>query len=298
MIEDGNPGRESDIGDWPNRQASRYVEAGALRWHVQQMGAGPVLLLVHGTGAATHSWRGLAPLLAEHFTVVAPDLPGHGFTGTPSSSGLSLPGMARSIGVLVRDLGLDPALAVGHSAGAAILARMCLDGEIAPRGLVSLNGALLPIRGVAGPLFSQIAKLLVWNPVAPRLFTWRAANRENVVRLLKGTGSDIDDAGIDHYKRLFQDPDHVAAALRMMANWDLRPLEGALSNLDLPLMLVVGSEDRAIPPGDTHYLRRRINTADVQRLEGLGHLAHEERPDLLADLVVEYARRVGALPKA
>lgn len=296
MIEDGIPVREIDIGDWPNQQASRYVEAGALRWHVQQMGSGPVLLLLHGTGAATHSWRALAPLLAKHFTVVAPDLPGHGFTGTPSSSQLSLPGMAQSIGALVRELGCEPSLAVGHSAGAAILLRMCLDGDIAPRGLISLNGALLPFRGVAGPLFSQIAKLLVWNPVAPRLVTWRAANRANVTRLLRGTGSDIDAAGIDQYKRLFQDPDHVAATLRMMANWDLRPLESELSDLALPLLLAVGSEDRAVPPGDTHYLRRRIKTADVHRLEGLGHLAHEERPDLVADLVATYARRVGALP--
>ena len=69
------PGR-----DWPNRAASRTVRAAGLNWHVQVMGSGPVLLLAHGTGAATHSWRGLAPLLAQHFTVVAPDLPGHGYT--------------------------------------------------------------------------------------------------------------------------------------------------------------------------------------------------------------------------
>ncbi|MFZ4410973.1 MAG: alpha/beta fold hydrolase, partial [Paracraurococcus sp.] len=80
--------------DWPNRPTSRLVAAGGLRWHVQVAGTGPVLLLVHGTGAATHSWRDLLPLLARHFTVVAPDLPGHGFTERPRAEGLSLPGMA------------------------------------------------------------------------------------------------------------------------------------------------------------------------------------------------------------
>ena len=55
--------------DWPNRAASRYVDAGGLRWHVQSLGdAGPDLLLLHGTGAATHSWAGLAPLLSETST--------------------------------------------------------------------------------------------------------------------------------------------------------------------------------------------------------------------------------------
>ncbi len=86
--------------DWPNREASRFVTAGGLTWHVQEAGEGPVLLLVHGTGAATHSWRGLMPLLARDFRVIAPDLPGHGFTDplrTPS-----LPRMARALAELLR----------------------------------------------------------------------------------------------------------------------------------------------------------------------------------------------------
>src|ERR1700761_4966325 len=127
--------------DWPNREASRFVEVGGLRWHVQMMGEGPVALLAHGTGAATHSWRDLAPLLAHRFTVVAPDLPGHGFTATPSRHRLSLPGMAHDLGALCTKLGLRPAIVVGHSAGAAILTRMALDGLIAPNLIVSLNGA-------------------------------------------------------------------------------------------------------------------------------------------------------------
>ena len=57
-----------DGADWPNRDASIFVEAAGIRWHVQRMGEGPPLLLIHGTGAATHSWRGLLPLLAQHFS--------------------------------------------------------------------------------------------------------------------------------------------------------------------------------------------------------------------------------------
>lgn len=77
---------DHDGRDWPNREHSRFVEAAGLRWHVQQMGRGPVLLLLHGTGASTHSWRALMPLLAAEFTVVAPDLPGHGFTSAPPAA--------------------------------------------------------------------------------------------------------------------------------------------------------------------------------------------------------------------
>ncbi|MDU3043759.1 MAG: alpha/beta hydrolase, partial [Bradyrhizobium sp.] len=59
------PNWSVDGKDWPNRAASRFVDAAGLRWHVQMMGEGPVALLAHGTGAATHSWRDLAPLLAR-----------------------------------------------------------------------------------------------------------------------------------------------------------------------------------------------------------------------------------------
>src|SRR6056297_477263 len=165
---------QRDGADWPNREASRFVRAGGLRWHVQVLGSGPSILLVHGTGAASHSWRDVAPRLAERFTVLVPDLPGHGFTQRPARGGLSLPGMAQALSDLLEALGESPALAVGHSAGAAILCRMSLEGRISPESIVSVNGALLPFRGVAGRIFSPLAKLLTLNPIIPSVFAWRA----------------------------------------------------------------------------------------------------------------------------
>ena len=144
---------DTDGLDWPHREASRFTTAGGIRWHVQVMGHGPVLLLIHGTGAASHSWRDLMPLLAPHFTVVAPDLPGHGFSAMLPSRRMSLPGIADAVHQLLHALALRPAIVVGHSAGAAIAARMCVDGQIAPRALVSLNGAWLPFRGLPGIAF-------------------------------------------------------------------------------------------------------------------------------------------------
>ena len=109
--------------DWPNRAHSRFVTSGRLRWHVQVMGpqdsSTPVLLLLHGTGAASHSWRALAPILAEHFTVVVPDLPGHGFTSGRPSAGLTMRAMARELGALMGALDIAPHCIIGHSAGAA-----------------------------------------------------------------------------------------------------------------------------------------------------------------------------------
>jgi magnesium chelatase accessory protein len=272
--------------DWPNRAASRFVTAAGLRWHVQVMGEGPVLLLLHGTAAATHSWRDLLPLLARHFTVVAPDLPGHGFSESVQAARLSLPGMAASVAALLDVLGLRPALAAGHSAGAAILLRMALDGRIAPGAILSLNGALQPLGDRHAAFFTRAARLLVGLPFVPSLFAWRAADRAVAERLLRDTGSRIDARGVELYARLFRHSGHLAAALGMMAHWDLVPLLRDLPRLVPRLVLVVGEGDRAVPPVQAQAVRRRLPPARIIALPGLGHLAHEERPVEVAALIL------------
>jgi magnesium chelatase accessory protein len=284
---------ERDGQDWPNREASRFVEAGGVRWHVQQLGRGPALLLVHGTGSATHSWRTLAPLLARRFEVIAPDLPGHGFSTPASGAAPSLPGMARALAALLHALGRRPALAVGHSAGAAILCRSCLDGGITPKALVSLNGALLPLPGIPAPLFARLAWLLTWNPLVPRLLARRARDPSVVERLIRGTGSHLDPEGIRLYGRLVANPRHVAAALAMMAHWDLEPLARDLPGLKPHLLLVVGDRDRYIPAVEGPRVRELLPTAELVHLPTLGHLAHEERPREVATLVTRFARSTG-----
>ncbi len=286
----------ADLGDWPNAHASRFVRASGLDWHVQLMGSGPIMLLVHGTGAATHSWRDLMPALAADFTVVAPDLPGHGFTTAPPSHRLSLPGMSRDLADLLAKLGMAPAMAVGHSAGAAIACRMSLDGDLPARALVSLNGAMLPLAGAPGQVFAPLARLLVGLPLLPNLFAWRAGDRAVVEKLLASTGSTLDTRGVDCYARVVRRPDHAAAALRMMANWNLVPLVADLPRLQPPLLLVAGASDRTIPPADSARLRDMIPGATLEIMPALGHLAHEEDFAGTAARIRAYARATGILP--
>ena len=278
-----------DGTDWPNRNASVFVEAAGIRWHVQRMGEGPSLLLIHGTGAATHSWRDMLPLLARHFSVVAPDLPGHGFTQSPPSYRLSLPGMAADLGIQLRKLEVRPEITVGHSAGAAIAARMRLARRTAPRLLIALNGAFMPFGGIANHLFSPLANLLVLNPLVPRVFAWQASHAGAVERLIANTGSTIDQDGIALYRKLVRNPAHVAAALRMMANWKLEPLLHDLPRLTTALVLVAATNDRSISPEVARQVREILPSAVIERLPGLGHLAHEEQPQLITELIMKYA---------
>lgn len=283
-----------DGADWPNREASAFVEAGSLRWHVQSMGTGPELLMVHGTGASTHSWERLAPLLAQRFRIVAPDLPGHGFTDAKQPPDLTLPGMAAALGSLLNTLEFSPKVVVGHSAGAAILARLCLDRAISPSLFVSLNGAFLPFEGAGGFIFPSIAKVLFLNPLAPRLFAW-SADPTTVGRLLRGTGSKIGRRGLDLYVRLLRNPAHVAGALGMMANWDLTDLRRELAGLKPRVALVVGENDKAIPPRDARVIAAEIPEAIVETIRDVGHLGHEERADEVYRLILRHAEVAGVL---
>jgi magnesium chelatase accessory protein len=282
---------------WPHHERSRFVTAAGQRWHVQQWPApaprAPTLLLLHGTGASTHSWRALAPLLAQQAGVITVDLPGHGFSGPARrgahGDGATLPGMARGVRALLAALGAMPDWLLGHSAGAAIAARMALDGPAGLQGIVSLNGALLPLHGLAGQLFSPMARLLALNPLVPRFFAWRAGDPVALRRLVASTGSTLDAEGEALYRRLVSDPDHVTGALAMMARWDLDALQAALPRLAVPLHQIVGERDRTVPPADTTRVQQLLPPqalGHLNMLAGLGHLAHEEQPRAVVELLL------------
>ena len=292
------PDWETEGRDWPNRAASRFVTVGDLRWHVQVSGAGPTVLMLHGAGAATHSWRDLTPLLQDRFTVVAPDLPGQGFTGMPPDHGLSLWAMARRTTALIKALDVQPALVVAHSAGAAIALRMSLDGQFGEAPVVAFNGALQPFAGAVAPLFRGLAMGLFVNPLAVHLFANAARDRNRVARLIRGTGSIIDDRGIELYQRLLMKPGHVAGTLGMMASWDITDMLRSLPQMKSDLTLVVGSRDQAVPPSVAEEVRASLPAARIVSLPGLGHLAHEERPDLAAVIIVDVAARHGLIEGA
>ena len=277
--------------DWPNRAASRFVETPGVTWHIQDQGDGPTVLLLHGAGAATHSWRDLLPLLAPSFRVIAPDLPGHGFTRSQSRQDLSLPSMTRHVQRLLEALKVQPSLVVGHSAGAAVALRLSLDGHLGPAPVVSINGALQPFAGMVAPVFQGLAMGLFANPLAVRLFTSSAQDPARVRRVLEGTGSRIDDRGLDLYGRLFRNAGHVAGTLGMMGHWDLRTLRRDLGRLTTPLHMVVGAGDLAVPPSVARGVLETVAHAQIMTLTGLGHLAHEERPDLVAEIVRKLAEK-------
>lgn len=272
-------------GLWPHAGHSRFVSSAGRRWHIQEMGHGPVMLLLHGAGASTHSWRALLPDLAQDFRVVAPDLPGQGFTSPGPSGRCGLPQMSADIATLLDEQGLPPDVIVGHSAGAAIGLRLALDLPRTPAAVVCINAALENFRGPARSVFPALARFLSLTPF-PAYALSRAARAPAMVRtVISSTGSTIDAAGIDLYRRLLSDSGHVDATLCMMANWDLAPLLDDLPRLAAPTLFIVGSSDRAVPPETSVRASRRIRDARTASLSGIGHLLHEEAPEEAARMI-------------
>jgi magnesium chelatase accessory protein len=291
---------DRDGAHWPHREFSRFIETDDTRWHVQRMGPMGVapLILVHGTGASTHSFRKLMPILAADHDVIVMDMPGHGFTETSWMMRPTLPRMARALVGLLDALDIAPVAAVGHSAGAAIVTRMALDhthGAASLRGgIVSLNGAFLPFKGMAGQIFPSMAKMLFMNPLVPRMFAAGGRDSERVSKLLASTGSKLDPEDVALYTQLFASSGHVSGALAMMANWDLDPLLHDMARLAIPLTLITGDRDGMVSPAEARDVEARVSHATRINLDGLGHLAHEEAPERIASLINDHLEGSGS----
>lgn len=271
---------------WPHADRSRHVRVAPHEWHVQSMGEGPLILLIHGSGGAVHSWRDVMPRLARRHRVVAVDLPGQGFTraGRPR---YGLDEMACDLSALALAQGWALRCVVGHSAGAAVALRMAIGSAAPPERIVGVNAALGSFKGPAGVIFPAVARALVANPLTGFAVS-RFATERLARRMLARMGSEIDAVGLACYARLFGDATHVQATLRMMAAWDLTPLQRRLGEIAAPVLLITGSHDVAVPPSVSAAAASRMRQARLASLPG-GHLLHEEAPEAVSELIEAFA---------
>jgi magnesium chelatase accessory protein len=284
---------EAARGFWPNARYSRLVEAGPHRWHVQEAGSGPCMLLLHGAGSSTHTWRRLFPELARTFHLVALDLPGQGFSRLGAQDRFGLARMSADIASLLAALGVSPAVIVGHSAGAAIGLRLALDLPASPKAVVCINAALEDFKGPAGAVFPVLAQILAMTPLPAYAFARAARFPSTVRRAIASTGSAIEATGLDLYRWLFMDKGHVDATLCMMANWKLGELVDDLPQLRVPVLFMIGANDHAVPPDTTYRASRRIEAARVEAFPGLGHLLHVEAPCATLRAIRDFLAPIG-----
>ncbi|HYW30630.1 MAG TPA: alpha/beta fold hydrolase BchO [Gemmatimonas sp.] len=284
--------------NWPHRHASGAVTTSDLRvstnwnvrWHVQRLGSGPVLLLLHGTGGSAHSWHHAIGSLAERCTVIAIDLPGHGFSNVAPETDAdgriyALEGMALAVRSLLDALGVQPAVAAGHSAGAAVLVRMALDGLLPDCRLLGFNPALVAPPAAYVSLIAPLVGVVAESPLVAAGAAWLARSTGIIPSMLASTGTALSPADRARYELLCARPAHCHAALSMMSRWDLPKLVRDAALLTVPLELYGGSADRWVPYGPLADSVASIPRAVLTRVEGAGHLIPEERPDVVIGAV-------------
>lgn len=287
-----SPDWDVEKSSWPHAEASRFIRSGRYRWHLQRFGAGPVLVLLHGTGASAHSFAELARLLARDFEVVMVDLPGHGFTATPMIDMPSPEAIASDLARLFEAEGIRPEAFVGHSAGAVVADALRMACAADDALLVSINGAFRPFGGVARVVAPAMARIMYLNPLNAILFAQGARNKERVRALIRQTGSDVPDENVDFYARLLAYPGHISGTLGLMANWNLDGVEDRMIERDRPALFIVGDRDTAVPPAVSVRLAEAMSQAELVRIPEAGHLVHEESPAGVAqEVMAAFARR-------
>lgn len=268
---------------WPNASASRFVDAAGLRWHVQVSGDGPTVLLLHGSGAANHSWRDISPRLSATCTVIAPDLPGHGFTSFPDNASLSLRGMTEHVRELLRVLDVRPTVMVGHSAGGALA--LSLASEWPEAGIVGINAALAPPNTLMTLLTPAVQSLAGFGIVG--FLTARLAESDFVFEsLMRSTGSVISREQLALYRAFATSEKHAAAVMAMFAEWNLPALAASFRAISNRVTLVFGEKDEWVPPATTALVAKALPNVEFVRLAGAGHLAHEEQPERVAEIII------------
>jgi pimeloyl-[acyl-carrier protein] methyl ester esterase len=241
-----------------------------VKLHVETLGAGPELVLVHGWSMHGEVCHGLAERLATRFRVHVPDLPGHG-----RSRGEPLPELAE-LAVGLADLFPNAAHLCGWSLGAHVAMRWALDRPTPIRRLALI--AATP-RFPAGEGWQAGSALGDLEAFARALHANYRGTLDRFIAL-QAMGSTAPKAVVASFRRRLAhaaapDLDALDAGLRLLATTDLR---SEVVRLRQPTLLLHGERDAVVPAAAGEWLARALPNARLTVISGAGHgpfVSHE-----------------------
>jgi pimeloyl-ACP methyl ester carboxylesterase len=259
----------------------------------QIAGEGPVVGLIHGITSTSESWRRLIPRLAERYTVVAPDLLGHGGSAKPRGD-YSLGAYASGIRDLMGVLGFESGTVVGHSLGGGIALQFAYQfPEYCERlVLISSGGLGREVHPLLRAASLPGAELVL--PLLARDWSVRAgeAISEALGRLGIQAGSDLGEFARGYAS--LTDPGARAAFLRTVRSV-IGPMGQQVSALDrlylaedMPTLIVWGTDDPIIPVEHGRAAHELIPGSQLVEIEGAGHWPHLDEPDRLVEAIGEF----------
>jgi pimeloyl-ACP methyl ester carboxylesterase len=285
---------------WPTQTAPTHTAAGSeelgayetveLHGHTvgfQAAGSGPLLVLLHGITSTSEAWRDVMPRLAERYTVVAPDMIGHGRSAKPRGD-YSLGAYAAGVRDLLAVLGFERGTVVGHSLGGGIAMQFSyLFPEYVERmALISSGGLGREVH----PLL-RAATLPGSEWVLPLLAREWSVNAGEAVRSVAGrlgleAGPDLAEFARG-YASLVEDGarDAFLHTMRSVIGPDGQRVS-ALDRLyladQLPTLIVWGSDDPVIPVEHGRNAHRIVTHSRYVEIEGSGHWPMLDAPDRVA----------------
>jgi pimeloyl-ACP methyl ester carboxylesterase len=273
-----------------------YATIHGYRRAYAKAGAGPAVLLIHGIGDSSDTWRPVAGPLARHYTVVAPDLLGHGRSEKPRAD-YTIAGFANGMRDLLSLLGLERVTVVGHSLGGGVAAQFAYQFPERCERLVLVNSGgvgrtvspLLRLAAVPGA--EALMPLLGLPPV-------RLASRlgAGVLRILDtALGRDAEemlavfDALPDTEARRA-----ILRTLRSGIDWRgqvITMVDRAYLVAGIPTLVVWGRRDAIIPLGHGRLAQAALPGSELEIFDEAGHFPHHTDPDRFARVVHEFIQR-------
>jgi pimeloyl-ACP methyl ester carboxylesterase len=282
--------------------ASGTLEVHGHARAVRVLGSGPtVLLLVHGIGSNGATWDAVAPRLAERYTVIVPDLLGHGHSAKPRAD-YSIGGYANGMRDLLGLLDVDRVTVVGHSFGGGVAMQFAYQfPERVDRLVVVAGGGLGPqvsvvLRALSLPGASVALGLGQLAPAGLAAAAVRAAAGLGLPAALR---ADLDEALT--VLRSLGDPTARAAflhVLRHVVDWRgqlVTMRDRAYLAEGLPTLVVWGDQDHVLPVAHARAAGQLLPGSRTVVLPGVGHFPHREAPDTFVAEVVDFVE--GTAPK-
>lgn len=225
-------------------------------------GEGDTLLLLHGWGCDRNIWKATAELLRDHFRVVAVDFAGFGASAEPREV-WGVEEYTRSIEALVKELGVERPILVGHSFGGRVSILYASRNEV--RKVVLTDAAGVKPRRSCG-YYRKVYTYKLMKYALPILIGQKKAQMLLDQRRKASASSDYNSA-----------TPMMRAILSKCVNEDLCAY---MSKIKAPVMLFWGDKDTATPTSDAHTMARLIPDAGLVVAEGAGHFAMLESPEL------------------
>jgi pimeloyl-ACP methyl ester carboxylesterase len=279
----------SDYG----KPTPRYLTIHGHRIRYRMTGSGPALLLLHGMASSAETWRFVVPTLARRFTIIAPDMLGHGDTAKPRTE-YSLGAQANMLRDLLALLGQERATLIGHSFGGGVAMQFAYQFPERCERLI-LVGA-----GGLGPEVNSLLRLLTL-PGAQQVLPIFCSDRlrEAVTRIANWAGrhglraSPVVEEIWRGYSSLTTEDGRAAffRTLNAVIDHEGQSVSAAdrlyLTSL-VPTLIVWGADDAIIPVTHAHAAHDAIPHSRLHVFENAGHYPHCEMPDRFADLVTAF----------